>query len=435
MKLVVLLAALCTSSCTAITLAPERPKPQLQRANKVLAFRGGLSDKNQAIQDILKPSIDAQAEKQARSIQEYEKSSPLVGVITLDDAKYCHDDIHSEDSKQWALGDSDNRNSYWSLGYRCLFHRVEGLTFGVVKAGLSDDNIFNTPGVIITHRVATDMEPMLNYTDEYIESHSKLTGNKSTQRKRTVLPSITDRETSYTYSSNMILEGLKRAVYALLERNVSVIVGDCGFDNGIQTIITKIIADARPHKRCPCLMSPLTMLPTILKMIAEKEVVLVLTSNSISFNEHGFKKLTGLDDTFGDILNSKQTVSVLGLQDVEGFGNPVASGDSVDLTLSQRQIPEIISARMKNLTAEGKAVGAILSECSELPAYSNKFREKFGVPVFDAMTAVSFVADSLKPNLAYNASAVADDGKPFKRETPSELAERMGWKEEPKEEL
>lgn len=132
---------------------------------------------------------------------------------------------------------------------------MEGLTFGVVKAGLSDDNIFNTPGVIITHRVATDMEPMLNYTDEYIESHSKLTGNKSTQRKRTVLPSITDRETSYTYSSNMILEGLKRAVYALLERNVSVIVGDCGFDNGIQTIITKIIADARPHKRCPCLMS------------------------------------------------------------------------------------------------------------------------------------------------------------------------------------
>ena len=41
MKLAVLIAALCTASCTAITLAPERPKPQLQRANKVLALRGG----------------------------------------------------------------------------------------------------------------------------------------------------------------------------------------------------------------------------------------------------------------------------------------------------------------------------------------------------------------------------------------------------------
>ena len=286
---------------------------------------------------------------------------------------------------------------------------MEGLTFGVVKAGLSDDNIFNTPGVIITHRVATDMEPMLNYTDEYIESHSKLTGNKSTQRKRTVLPSITDRETSYTYSSNMILEGLKRAVYALLERNVSVIVGDCGFDNGIQTIITKIIADARPHKRCPCLMSPLTMLPTILKMIAEKEVVLVLTSNSISFNEHGFKKLTGLDDTFGDILNSKQTVSVLGLQDVEGFGKPVADGTSVDLSRSAIEIPELISARMKDLTAQGKTVGYILSECSELPAYSNLLRENFGVPVFDAMTAASFVADAIKPNPAFHYASALDD--------------------------
>ena len=40
MKLAVLIAALC-ASCTAITLAPERSKPQLQRANKVLALRGG----------------------------------------------------------------------------------------------------------------------------------------------------------------------------------------------------------------------------------------------------------------------------------------------------------------------------------------------------------------------------------------------------------
>jgi len=414
MKLTVLLAALC-ASCTAITLAPERPKPQLQRANKVLDFRGGLSDKNQAIQDRLKPSTVAQAEKQARSMQEYETSSPLVGVITLDDARYCHDDIHSENSKQWVLGDSDNRNSYWSLGYRCLFHRVEGLTFDVVKAG-TDDNSFKKPGVITTHRVATDMQPMLDYTDEYIESHSKLTGNKSTQRQRMVLPSITDRATSYTYSSDMILKGLKRAVHALLARNVSVIVGDCGFDNGIQAIITKIVADARPHKRCPCLMSPLAMLPTILKMLAEKEVVLVLTSNSTSFNEHGFEKLTGLNDTCGDILNSKQTVSVLGLQDVEGFGKPVADGTSVYLNQSAIEIPKLILARMKDLTAQGKTVGYILSECSELPAYSNLLREKFGVPVFDAMTAASFVADAIKPNPAFHYAfalhvPIANDGR------------------------
>ena len=39
MKLAVLIAAAC-ASCTAITLAPERPKAQLQRT-KVLALRGG----------------------------------------------------------------------------------------------------------------------------------------------------------------------------------------------------------------------------------------------------------------------------------------------------------------------------------------------------------------------------------------------------------
>ena len=41
MKLAVLIAALCTASCTAINLTAERPKPQLERANKVLALRGG----------------------------------------------------------------------------------------------------------------------------------------------------------------------------------------------------------------------------------------------------------------------------------------------------------------------------------------------------------------------------------------------------------
>ena len=45
MKLALLIAALCTASCTAINLAAVRPKPQLPRANKesnkVLALRGG----------------------------------------------------------------------------------------------------------------------------------------------------------------------------------------------------------------------------------------------------------------------------------------------------------------------------------------------------------------------------------------------------------
>ena len=40
MKLALLLAALC-ASCTAITLAPERPRAQLQRKAAVLALRGG----------------------------------------------------------------------------------------------------------------------------------------------------------------------------------------------------------------------------------------------------------------------------------------------------------------------------------------------------------------------------------------------------------
>lgn len=364
----------------------------------VLRLRGGEVGKlsSQRIKDaenMLRPGLKHWAEL----ARKWKENTPLVGVITLDDAKYCHDDHYpnSKTRKRWMLGDSDNANSYWKNDYRCLLERAEGLTFSVVRAGLNnDDKTFKEAGVITSFTPKTEKDPAL---EMFINSHIELNGKS---RARIGVRKDIDGKTSYEYSSELIHKGLESAVNALLDRNVTVIVGDCGFDNGIQAIVTELIAKRRPHKPCPCLMSSLTLLPTMLKMTAEKEVVLVLTSNETSFSA-AFEKLTGLDESAGNLDNPNQMVSVLGFQDLEGFGLEVAQGTSVDLEKARTGIMSKIQDRMEELKAKGKKVGCILCECSELPAYSNNMRMQFKLPVFDAMTCASVVADSMKQNYAF----------------------------------
>ena len=227
------------------------------------------------------------------------------------------------------------------------------------------------------------------YTDKFIDQHVNFTIYNATNR--TVEPIKTDAMTTYKYSSEEIHKGLERAVNALLARKVKVIVGDCGFSSGIQEIVTNIIRKSKFVKSLqpPCLMSTLTMLPTMLKMIAKDQVVLVLTSNGASFEEM-FEKLT--DGT------SKDQVKVLGLENVPGFGDEVRKGTSVNRTEAGPGIKKEIEIKMIELEIENKTLGGILCECSELPAYSNQIRKAFRVPVFDAMTCASLVADSVKYN-------------------------------------
>jgi len=463
--------------------------------NAVLRLRGGgkpgkLKD-NALYRHIVSPDspvvslLTTQAKQAAEDKLNYEENSPLVGVITLDGARYCNDDIYtvgekidtSDDGletafksldsdssgkismqemtayiasvytvyagsnveldesiikkmlavadrsnvgevdlkefktimregpapKKWAVGDTDNRNSYWKLKYRCLFSRAEGLTFEVVQAGLKDDGTFASPGVVTYSDVtfASPDDGVDTYTDKFIDSHSKL-GGKATFRIANKKATAT--ETQYTYSSEEIYKGLENAVKALLVRKVSVIVGDCGFDNGIQGIVAEIIAKNTPTSSpsTPCLMSTLTLLPTMLKMTTKKDVVLVLTSNGASF-ENMFKKLT--DDA------PKDKVEVLGLQEVVGFGPEVANGTSVDLETAVENILKAIEVAIKKVADKGRKVSCILCECSELPAYSNQIRKKFRLPVFDAMTCASLVADSVKPYAAFSLKPVAEDGR------------------------
>tara|TARA_B100000795_G_scaffold45503_1_gene29913 strand:- start:229 stop:1035 length:807 start_codon:yes stop_codon:yes gene_type:complete len=265
----------------------------------------------------------------------------------------------------------------------------------VVQAGL-DGKTFVEHGQIVTHST----ESGDTFTDKFIDANKNFS-TSGIATKRAVEPTKTDAETKYIYSSEEIYKGLERAVKALIASKVKVIVGDCGFDNGIQDMITSIIANISPATSTPCLMSTLTLLPTIMKMVAQKEVVLVLTANGASF-EKKFKQLT--NDA------PKDKVKVLGLEKVDGFGEHVQKGTSVDLDKAKENIMEEIKKKIEELAATNVTVGCILCECTELPAYSNQMRDTFKLPVFDAMTCASLVADSVKRN-AFGLVPIANNGR------------------------
>jgi len=382
-----------------------------------------------------------------------------VGVITLDGANYCKDDIHPDgNAKKWLVGDPINPESFLAAQIRPLFHRAEGLTFAVVKAGIFDaETELKKMKAVIKATGATGVSAKfvfrqegeityeLNSTDEFIgaQKDQPIWDNASfapIERKAKAMSTFfyeadgtklemqgkytktinnkMPEKIKYTYNSKEIYEGLKLAIFSLLNRGAEAIVGDCGFDDSIQDLVIAIIreyndTDQSPEfikdkQRTPCLMSTLKLLPTIQTMVNDDEVVLVLTSNGNMFKE-----------TFSHLIEetADQTkVLVLGLEDVPGFGMEVEMAMSIDHELAWGNLKEKMVEFIKPMN---KTLGAILCECTELPAYSDQIHKEWKVPVFDAMTAAILVAESAR-NRNYvqkpKKDSATDSAKPKKGE-------------------
>ena len=96
--------------------------------------------------------------------------------------------------------------------------------------------------------------------------------------------------------------------------------------------------------------------------------------------------------------NVADEIIILGLQDVDGFGDEVAIGTTVEVKDAAKNILKKVRAAM---SASEIPVKAIVSECTELPGYTNMMRAELGVPVFDAITAAGLLYNAIKPRDKY----------------------------------
>jgi hypothetical protein len=196
---------------------------------------------------------------------------------------------------------------------------------------------------------------------------------------------------TYIYESDKIFENLKEAIVDIVKDcKVDCITSACGFMANVQGLFANL-------SPVPCLLSSLTLLPIVEMMAAKGTIILVLTANSQSFSEN-----------YNELINPawnipRSRVELLGLQHVEGFGDQVAHGTTVDVDTAEENIIKAVAAQIEKL--KPAKVSCILSECTELPGYTNTLREKFSVPVFDAITAANVLLNGLHSREEYGHAA------------------------------
>lgn len=177
------------------------------------------------------------------------------------------------------------------------------------------------------------------------------------------------------YPSKIANRFMKRAVKYMEQQSATAIAADVGFSMQFQDYIA-------PMTAAPVGLSSLIQLSWIMNMHGKKDmldrnqVIMVLTANGTSFN-NGIQGLLP-----SDVPN--QVVYVVGLEDTN-FGQWVGEGasfvrfdkddeDVATVEESMLGICEKVSDEMEALEKKGSEVVAILSECTELPAYTNILR-------------------------------------------------------------
>jgi hypothetical protein len=174
---------------------------------------------------------------------------------------------------------------------------------------------------------------------------------------------------AYVYESRQILNNMATAIRELEAQGSSCLTSDCGFLSTMQPTARKIAT-------VPVLLSAVDALPLLDRMLPPGPIV-VLTADARAFRNQY------VNDA------SAGRFHVVGLEEAAGFGAEVTDGRTVNFELAQEAI---VDAVHEAILAVG-GVRAVVSECTELPGYTNALRERLRVPVFDHFSAVQMLPD------------------------------------------
>lgn len=161
-----------------------------------------------------------------------------------------------------------------------------------------------------------------------------------------------------------------------LERQgVKAITTSCGF----LALFQKDLSEAVD---IPVITSALMMVPWVSSMISPNAKVGILTANSATLTE---RHLEAVGITGGNHV-------IYGLQDEEEFTSfTVQNRDRVDTAKCEKELVDMTEKMM----SENPDIGAIVLECTNMPPYTAAIKKAAGVPVFDLVSLVNFVAGAL----------------------------------------
>lgn len=168
------------------------------------------------------------------------------------------------------------------------------------------------------------------------------------------------------------------AAKGLEAEGVRAITSNCGFMAIYQRVVSEAVA-------IPVFLSSLLQLDLVARMVGPDRKVGVLTANSAAMTPQLFAELgyTGME-----------RVAILGMENFEHFREVIL--DEVGYMEPARFAKEVVEGA-RQLQASNPSIGAILLECSDLPAYSVAIREATGLPVFDWASFIDYVHHAVVP--------------------------------------
>lgn len=173
-------------------------------------------------------------------------------------------------------------------------------------------------------------------------------------------------------------EALGEAAKQLEAEGVRAITGNCGF----MAVFQEYVAD---QVRIPVFLSSLLQAPMLTSMLGRLQSLGIVTANSAGMTPNLLSA--------AGITNGSRVV-VQGLEDYDHFRDAIIkeAGDLDD----ERMRAEVVAASQELVTRD-PSVGAILLECSDLPAYSKDIHEATGLPVFDWANYIFYVYNAVVP--------------------------------------
>lgn len=173
-----------------------------------------------------------------------------------------------------------------------------------------------------------------------------------------------------------LLDQFKAAAQELIEAGVDGITTTCGF----LSIYQRELAD---FCSVPVATSSLLQVPMVERLIPASKRVGILTYNAASLNGRYFEGVGVAPDT-----------PVVGMPPDSEFVRSIRDGDN---TVPFETLRKEVLEAAGQLLRQHPEVGAIVSECTNLTPYSADIAQRYGVPVYDAVSLVNWFHAGLRP--------------------------------------
>jgi hypothetical protein len=183
-------------------------------------------------------------------------------------------------------------------------------------------------------------------------------------------------------SDPTLLEPFISAANELVKDGVEAVTTNCGF----LAMFQRELADAIP---VPVFTSTLMMMPLVYRMLKPSQKIGVMSVNGSSLKPKHFEGVGASDIPY--VIGGMETT-----EKGHFYHTLIDDQLELDIDLARAEHREVAS----KLVAENPDIGAIILECTNMPPFANDVREVTGRPVFDIVTFVNFVYNSIvKPDI------------------------------------